>query len=170
MNLEEAKIYVQTLKWVEAKSYSDTFPHKYTTRTRVDDEYKFEEFLWCIRDNGILKTFYTKQYIYLELDGYEYWEMGRPIKAVQVLNRAIINDAASYRNPKPSVTEQDRLKAMLNKRDCVLQTILNKQERTEQEQSIVTFLMNTERRIHGGGKNIIDHSNQKIKYEETTTR
>jgi hypothetical protein len=165
MTLEEAKVWISKQTWVIAKSYSQTFPHVYTTRDRSKDEFEFEEFIGLIRDHGIVKTFFSKQYVYLEIDGEEFWEMGRPIKAVQVLNRAKINDCALYRLPKPSDFDSMQLKSKLNKRECVINTILNKQELNTEESRILKFLMNSERRIHGGGKNIIDHSKIELRYE-----
>ena len=165
MTLDEAKYWISKQRWVIAKSYSKTFPHVYTTRDRCKDEFEFEEFIALIRDKGIVKTFFMKQYVYLEIDGEEFWEMGRPIKSVQVLNRTKINDNALYRLPKPLQCDAMKLKAKLNKRECVMQQLLNKQNPTIEEINSITFLMNSERRIHGGGKNIIDHSDIELRYE-----
>jgi hypothetical protein len=121
--------------------------------------------LWVIRDFGIVKSFYDKQYVYLELDGYEYWEMGRPIAAVQVLNRATINDEAKYRFPKPTPMQSNQLKATLLKREIEVRCLIEKQDKTQQEKSMLQFALNSERRIHGGGKNIIDNAKINIRYE-----
>ena len=164
MNIEEAKIWIAKQEFVNAKSYEKTYPHCYTTRSRCDEN-EFMAFLWLIRYNGKLKTFYSKQYIYLELDDYEYWEMGRPIPAVQVLNRAIINDNAKYRKPFPTKEEETILKTTLLQREIELECLLNKTNKTEEDNRKIKFLMNSERRINGGGKNIIDHFKIKTKYE-----
>lgn len=165
MTIDEARSWISKQTWVFAKSYSETFPHVYTTRDRCQDEFEFEEFIALIREKGIVKTFFSKQYVYLEIDGEEFWEMGRPIKAVQVLNRAKINDNALYRIPRPLENDAMTLKAKLNKRECVMQMLLNKQELTIEESKTINFLMNSERRIHGGGKNIIDHAKIELRYE-----
>lgn len=164
MTKEEAELWVSKQNWVYAKSYASTYPHHYTTRNRCD-EFEFEQFLWLIRNDGKLKTFNSKQYIYLELGEYEYWEMGRPIKAVQVLNRALIDDTKPYRYPKPSDKEELTIKAKMNMRDAHLECLLLRQERTEEHERQLKFLLDSQRRIHGGGKNIIDHSSIKVRYE-----
>lgn len=165
MIIEEAKKFVNSCEWVYAKSYSKTFPHFYTTRDRINNDELFEEFLNCLREHSKLKSFYSKQYLYLELDGFEYWEMGRPIKAVQVLNKAQINDAMKYRYPNPTQEEELSLKNKLKQRDIYLYNLLKKENKTERDLSHIKFLLNNERRIHGGGKNIIDHSSLPIKYQ-----
>jgi hypothetical protein len=175
MTIDEAKVWILKQPWVFAKSYSQTFPHVYTTRDRCKDIFEFEEFLTLIREKGIVKTFFSKQYIYLEIDGEEFWEMGRPIKAVQVLNRAKINDNASYRFPLPSDGDAKTLKAKLNLRECVMNSLLSKEELTIKECEILNFLLNNDRRTpaereieikkYGSVKNVIDHSNIKIRYE-----
>lgn len=163
MNLEQSKIWIKQQEFVYAKSYAQTLPHHYTTRDRCNEQ-KFEAFIKLIRQHGKIKAFYKKQYLYLELDEYEYWEMGRPLKAVQVLNRALINDKANYRKP---VLKQDEeiLKEKLSKRDNYLESLLCKSNKTDKDNQQINFLMNSERRIHGGGKNIIDHSTIEVRYE-----
>ena len=165
MTKEEAILFVNSCKWSEAKSYSKTFPHFYTTRTKVSDNEMFEKFLRYVRDNSIMKKFYSKQYLYLELEGFEYWDMGRPMKAVQVLNKAMIDDSKQYRFPMPTVYDEQILKQKLDNRDKYLESLLKLEQPTFIELTHIEFLMNTERRIHGGGKNIIDHSSLEIKYQ-----
>lgn len=164
MTIDEAQVWIKQQEFVYAKSYSLTFPHFYTTRDRCDEQ-KFEEFISLIRNKGKLKTFHRKQYLYLEIGEYEYWEMGRPLQCVQVLNKAKINDGAMYRYPTPTHQEELLLKAKLIKRDLYLQCLLDTPDKTEDQMRQVAFLMNTTRRKDGGGKNIIDHSNQIIRYE-----
>ena len=162
---EQAIEFINSCPFKEAKSYSETYPHYYTTRTLVNNNAAFEAFLKFSRENSTLKKFYSKQYLYLELNGFEYWEMGRPIKCVEVLNKAIINNNANYRYPFPTKETQDKLKRKLNLRDEYLEKILKLDAPNEIELKEISFLMNTERRIHGGGKNIIDHSELEIKYK-----
>jgi hypothetical protein len=165
MTKEEAIDFLNSCKWNEAKSYSDTFPHFYTTRKLINNDKLFELFLKYLRKNSIIKKFYSKQYLYLELNDFEYWEMGRPIKAVEVLNKALIKDDEFYRYPFPAKEEEDKLKHKLNLRDSYLENLLKKNNVNQNELEEIKFLMNTERRIHGGGKNIIDHSSLEIKYK-----
>lgn len=165
MNREQAIEFINSCQFKEAKSYSETYPHWYTTRKLVNNDADFEAFLKFSRENAKLKKFYSKQYLYLELNGFEYWEMGRPIKCIEVLNKAIINDNAYYRYPEPSKEAGDFLKRKLNLRDQYLEKLLKLDSPTEIQREEIAFLMNTERRIHGGGKNIIDHSELEIKYK-----
>lgn len=165
MTTEEVRKYLAEQEWIYAKTYHETFPHHYIRKDKSTDEFLFEEFLRYIRDNGTLKTFYSKQHIYLELDGYEYWEMGRPIKAVKIINKAIIENDKPYRFPKPTLKEEHTLKAKLNMRDEYLECILKKLNPTEEEQRHIKFLLNSERRIQGGGQNILDHSKLNVRYE-----
>jgi len=164
MTIEEAKIWITQQEFVYAKSYAKTFPHHYTTKDRCDRQ-KFEEFITLIREYGKCKSFFKKQMLYLELDEYEYWEMGRPIKAVVVLNRAIINDNERYRIPVPSIEDEKELKAKLLQREIYLDCLLDKQNKTEKDNEIIRFMLDNKRRIDGGGKNILDHSKQIINYE-----
>lgn len=164
ITLEEAEEWIEKQEFVYAKSYSKTFPHFYTTRSRCDEFY-FEQFIRLIREHGIVKGFFEKQYVYLELDGFEYWEMGRPINCVQVLNKAPINDLAYYRKKRVSSEDGKILKAKLNMRECYIQQLINKKDKTEKDHNQLEFLFNTTRRIHGGGKNIIDHSKIDVRYE-----
>lgn len=97
MTHEEAKQFIADNEWVFAKTYASTFPHEYTTRDRVKDDKKFNDFIQYIRDNAKLKPFFKFVYLYCEIGDMEYWEMGRPIKTAVVINRAKINDDADYR-------------------------------------------------------------------------
>lgn len=159
-----ASNWIKEQEFVYAKSYDKTFPHYYTTKDRCND-IDFIKFLQIVRKYGVLKSFYKKQYLYLELDGYEYWEMGRPIKAVQVLNKALINDDAKYRKYYVDANDELLLKSKLMIRDKYLDCLLNKNHITLLDQKKINFLLDNQRRIHGGGKNIIDNANQKIRYE-----
>lgn len=91
--------------------------------------------------------------------------MGRPIPAVQVLNRAVINDYAKYRYPNPTPEQESILKNKLNEREIVLQELLGLTNPSVKDKEKITFLVDSERRIHGGGKNIIDHYTLPIRYE-----
>ena len=165
MNENEAIMFVESIPFREAKSYSMTYPHWYTTRSMVNDDVNFDRFLRYVRDNAILKAFHSKQYLYLELGSFEYWEMGRPIPAVQVLNKAIIDDAKGYRHPKPTIEMRNELLRKLNEREHYLAELLAKEYRTDNEEKTIRFLMDNRRRIDGGGKNIIDHYTQPVRYE-----
>ena len=164
MKIDEILLFLEKVNFKYAKSYASTFPHHYINRSDCDEK-EFEGFLKYIRENSKIKKFYSKQYLCLEIGEYEYWEMGRPIKSVQVINRALINNDANYRIPQPSKDEEILLKAKLMERDIFLESLLEKDCKTEKDEKIISFLLNSTRSIHGGGKNIIDHSKLKIRYE-----
>ena len=164
MNLKEAEDWVQQQEWVWAKSYAESYPHFYTTRQLSENENEFEDFIRLIRRKGILKSFWKKQYLYLPIGEYEYWEMGRPIRAVQVLNKGKIDDTRKFRL-KVNPADEIKIKQTFQEREIYLENLLSKQNLSETERKHLDFLMDTTRKIHGGGKNIIDHSNLKIRYE-----
>ena len=164
MKEEEFRQFINSVEWVYAKSYSKTFPHSYTTRDRVKNDYLFEKFIYYARENAVLKSFYSKQYLYFEFDGFEYWEMGRPLKAIQVLNKAPINDEKEYRFPLPKKEDRDILLHKLKTRDLYVKHLLSVNRNEEQEQELI-WLMQNQRK----SSNIIDHSKQKTKnYEKNT--
>jgi len=174
MNINWAKDWISKQEFVYAKSYSETFPHYYTTKDKCNSN-EFEIFINVIRNYGRVKRFYSKQYIYLELDNYEYWEMGRPIKAVKVLNKAIINDNAKYRFPIINIEEEFKLKETLAIREEFINTLEKKIYKTDKDIQILKFMYNSERRTEkeriaeikqfGSVKNVIDHSSINIRYE-----
>lgn len=165
MTLKEAEDFINSVPWVFSKEYKDTLPHYYTTRDRVNNDSLFEDFLKLVRKEGKLKTFFKKQYIYLEVNGYEYWEMGRPIKAVQVINRCQIDDEKHYRFPKATIEDEQLLKSKLLQREIYLEELLKTDLPVKAQQKQIDFLLNSTRRIHGGGKNIIDNSKLQVRYE-----
>ena len=165
MTIKKARKFIDNVEWVWAKSYQDTYPHYYTTRELVNDDKLFEEFLWYMRDKGIAKNFWSRQHIYCEIDGYEYWEMGRPIPSVQVINKAIINDSQKYRGRLVTPEMEAKLKDTLYNRELYLAKLLNKKIPTRKDLKQIEFLMDNKRRINGGGKNIIDNYKQTIRYE-----
>ncbi len=165
MTIKEAKKFLSEQNFTFAKSYEKTYPHYYLQRKKTSDEKKYEKFISLIRDKGEVYHFYSKQYIYLEIDGFIYWEMGRPIKCVQVLNKAAKESLILNNQYKANEYISNELKTKLKYRETYLDQLLNKNKKTIQEENQIRFLMNTQRRIHGGGKNIIDDYKKTIRYE-----
>jgi hypothetical protein len=165
MKIKEAKIFINSQPFTFAKSYADTFPHTYLQRAKTTDENKFEQFISLIRKEGLVYNFFKKQYVYLFIDDFIYWEVGRPIKCIQVLNRASIHSLNQNKQHLVSQHIADTLLAKLNDREIYLDTLLNKEIKSIQDIRQIKFLMDTERRINGGGKNIIDNYKQEVKYE-----
>jgi hypothetical protein len=165
MNIQEVESFLDNQNWIFAKSYANTFPHSYLNKNMCSDQSKFVEVIKLIRANGKTKSFYSKQYIYLEIGNFEYWDMGRPDIATIILNRAEVDDNAGYRYPLPTNHQHEELKNKLLQRDKYLSSLLSKEEKSKEEERQIIFLMDTTRRIAGGGKNIIDNSNKQIRYE-----
>jgi len=96
MEIEQVRCFINSVKWQEAKTYRDTFPHEYTVSnwigSRKDLFNKFYSFVEYIRKNGYQKKFFKKTYTYLDVDGYQYWTMGNPICETTVINREKIKN------------------------------------------------------------------------------
>jgi hypothetical protein len=165
MTIEEVQSFLDRQNWVFAKSYAKTFPHSYLRKTDIEEQETFVDVIKYIRRNGKVKKFYTKHYVYLEIGKYEYWDMGRPDRTTIILNRAEINDNARYRFPMPTDEEEEMLRMKLITRDEYLNALISKDFLTDQDKRQLEFLMNTTRRVEGGGKNIIDNAHIKVKYE-----
>jgi hypothetical protein len=151
--------FINSVPWIYSKSYSKTFPHCYTTRDRVKDNKAFEGFIEYMRENGKIKSFYSKQYIYFENDGFEYWEMGRPKRAVQVINQAKIQDNLKYRYPEPQKIDGEVLLKRLKERDAYVDWLIDIPNKTDEQSDELKFLMNSERK----SPNIMDHSKKPFK-------
>jgi hypothetical protein len=157
MNLNDFDRFIQSAPWVFSKEYENTLPHKYTTRKKIFNDLFFEEVIYFIRENSIIKKFYSKEYLYFEHEGFEYWEMGRPIKAVQVLNCAAINDSAKYRLPFLCQSRKNILLENLKQADKNLDALLGKPNKTNKDIELIQYYLNSERK----SSNIIDHSSIK---------
>lgn len=156
-NDEEARKFIQKANWKYSEEYKNSFPHSYTKKTEENKE-EFEAFIKYIRKKGVLKSFYYKQYLYLELDGEEYWEMGRPTKAVLILNRAKINDEAPYRRYKPTKQEETIIKKKLEERDKHINSLIQKKNRTINEEYALKRLLDNRRKK--GEK--LDHNQKRL--------
>ena len=165
MTIEEARLFLLDQEFTFAKSYADTFPHYYLQRIKSTNENKFEELLYLIREQGKVYHFYKKQYVYLEIDDFVYWEVGRPIKCVQVLNKVAKQRFIELNQYEANEEITNELKKKLQERELYLNSLLNKKEKTHSDLRQINFLMDTQRRIHGGGKNIIDDYKIKLRYE-----
>ena len=165
MTIEEATQFLSEQEFTFAKSYADTLPHYYLQRKKCTDEKQYEDLLHLIREAGKVYHFYSKQYIYLEIDGFVYWEMGRPIRCVQVLNKVSKQRLIDLKQKEANEEVTSTLKNKLRERELYLDSLLNKEVKTSKDIRQINFLMDTQRRIHGGGKNIIDNYKLDIRYE-----
>jgi len=165
MTIQEAKIFISEQEFIFAKSYANTFPHTYLKRAKSTNEVLFEGFLKLIRQAGSVYRFFSKQYIYLEIDEFVYWEMGRPIKCAQILNRADKKSLELNGQKLAPEHEANELKKKLSEREIYLDTLLSKEIKTCRDYRQINFLMDTRRRIQGGGHNIIDNHKIQVRYE-----
>ena len=165
MNINEAKEFLKTQQFTFATSYAEKLPHYYLQRKQCTDQNLYEEFIHLIRKEGTVYHFYNKQYVYLKIEDDVYWEMGRPVKAVQVLNKASYLTLEKNNQSVVNAEISSTLKNKLQEREVYAEQLFNKEHKTEQDQRQIDFLMDSNRRIHGGGKNIIDNYKQEIRYE-----
>ena len=65
---------IEQNKWIFAKTMPG-IPHYYIVKDDLsnDDKKLFDEFDEYIKMNGYSKKFYSKKYIYLNIDDYKYW-------------------------------------------------------------------------------------------------
>lgn len=85
-SLKEIKELISSLTWTFAKTMPD-IPHEYIVigdYPKKSDEIKV--FIKGIESYGYAKTFYGKEYKYLEIDGYKYWVIEN------IINRAKIKE------------------------------------------------------------------------------
>lgn len=78
--------FIAQNRWIFARTYAKFLPHEYCLRENATE--KFDDFVVAIRENGVKAKFFSKYYIYLEVDGYFYWTMGNPIEETTLINRA----------------------------------------------------------------------------------
>jgi hypothetical protein len=90
MKLEEFASFVDALEWKFAKTMPKN-PHSYIVRERVDQTL-FEDAVKFIRENGYVKTWFNKRYVYFDYNGHQYWTMGSPIPETTIMNRAVKNE------------------------------------------------------------------------------
>ena len=93
---KELKDFINSSKWIFAKTYAATWPHHYIVRERVDEDL-FIQMVEHIRRFGYEGRFYKMKLIYFEEDGYVYWTMGAPIEETSIINRCTKENTYEYR-------------------------------------------------------------------------
>ena len=65
---------IERNEWIFAKTMPE-IPHHYIVRDNLSgkDQKLFDEFKLFIKENGYTEKFYTKEYQYINIDGYKYW-------------------------------------------------------------------------------------------------
>jgi hypothetical protein len=90
MTMDELRSFVKESKRMFAKSMPQT-PHEYTLRRDARDEALFERVVIYVRQVGYHQKWGKTTYIYLDIDGWQYWTMGAPLDKTILINRAAIH-------------------------------------------------------------------------------
>lgn len=69
-----------------------TSPHEYVVRKNADSQADFDAFIRFIRENGEVKAWRRKLFIYWFHDGRAYWTMGWPVVETIIINRCLLKD------------------------------------------------------------------------------
>jgi hypothetical protein len=88
--------FVESERWVFAKTYAKTWPHEYLVRDRVDQDL-FVQLVRHIREHGYQGSFYRKPITYFDEAGLTYWTMGGPIAETGIINRCPKEDTYGER-------------------------------------------------------------------------
>lgn len=78
---------IERNEWIFAKTMPE-IPHYYIVRDNLSDEDQklFDEFKLFIKENGYTEKFHTREYQYINIDGYKYWIIKN------ILNRQKLNE------------------------------------------------------------------------------
>ena len=88
---ENIERFIDSAKWVFAKTYAKTAPHEYAVggkNASLEDEFVY--FVKFIRKHGYKEKFWGKTHTYYDVGEYKYWTMGNPIDETTIINRAVI--------------------------------------------------------------------------------
>ena len=92
MTLDEAKQYIQSVRWQYAKTYV-TAPHEYTVLDwKPETKHQMIDFADFILANGYKEQFYSKTFTVLQIDEYKYWSMDFPTENTNLINRTFVDD------------------------------------------------------------------------------
>lgn len=80
--------FIASRRWQFAKTMAH-IPHEYTVSDWIPWEREdFEAAVMFIREHGYSSRFFSKTYLYYDVDGLQYWTMGAPVKETILINRA----------------------------------------------------------------------------------
>jgi|694.fasta_scaffold34382_5 hypothetical protein len=65
-------------------------PHSYTLKETWVSQKDFNSVVMFIRNNGYVKMFYSKPFMYYNIGEYCYWTMGNSLEITKLINRAKI--------------------------------------------------------------------------------
>ena len=92
MTLDEAKQYIQSVRWQYAKTYV-TAPHEYTVLDwKPETKQQMIDFADFILANGYKEQFYSKTFTVLQIDEHKYWSMDFPTVNTNLINRTFIDE------------------------------------------------------------------------------
>ena len=85
--------FIQNNRWIFAKTYAKSLPHEYCLRQNcvgnIDETIKY------IHKNGVRAKFFSREYVYLEVDGYFYFtyeDTDVDVSECKLINRAKTTD------------------------------------------------------------------------------
>ncbi len=90
------KTFIDETNWTFAKTYSQTWPHEYIVRDRVN-EALFLSLVKHIRKYGYEGRFYQKPITFFDENGMVYWTMGEPLTQTIIVNRCTKEQTYEYR-------------------------------------------------------------------------
>ena len=110
---EEIKRFIESVEWIFAKTYANTWPHHYIVKDRVDKEF-FLRTVIHIRENGYEGIFYRVKITYFEQDGLVYWTMVPPVgnpkwypaEEETIVNRCPKENTYEYRLKKGTIPKE----------------------------------------------------------------
>ena len=88
---KEIALFIDTAKWIFAKTYATTWPHEYTLLRDTDLKKEFIDFAKLINTQGYSGTFYNRQMIYYRHIDMVYWTMDDNIEETDLINRVHIS-------------------------------------------------------------------------------
>ena len=88
MDDEGFREFINARRWQFAKTMA-AIPHEYTVAAWYPDRTLFDEAVMFIREHGYEQRFYSKTYLYYDVDGLQYWTMGNPLEVTKLINRAV---------------------------------------------------------------------------------
>ena len=86
INSEEMRAFIAKATWKYAKTMPK-YPHEYTIKDWNNGP-EFEAALHYLLHYGERRKEYRWERVYLDVDGYDYWDMGDPLGVGQIINRS----------------------------------------------------------------------------------
>ncbi len=89
MTEDEFRAFVNESQWKFASTMPN-IPHEYTLRKRAANDERFASAVQFIRSNGYDQRFYSKTFVYFNVDDKQYWTMGAAVSETILINRATL--------------------------------------------------------------------------------